>query len=612
MDEAIDIIKDSDVTYAFQLYPINKVREEVATYREEHKQQRKNGNGSNGSSSKLQTTLDSATVASLDNNEEWQNKLRDKFLKNPNSICHLINERRSSHEQRVEFYTLLIKFMQKLNSTDDMDGVSFMSSQFKGVKNSRDLAILDYCTKKYLTLVNQFKNGPKQGNTIDDIIIDETNENGILMQIKIKKGESSTLNTYINNDPSYTSSFSSNSWNEVGSTPICVRISPTLTVMGLRRLLGRRIAHALKSNGHDGDSESSTMSLEMNTLSQVAISYDSNDRVGRSSTNRHGKNAINDGVVELGSVMMDQPKSITIKHPPPQFASPIDDQEQKVISCFVGEGDGSIVVSWPTHLNDVLDESVLSAKEEYLTREQKLEREEEMAAVLTKKKTGVSIMDCIEKYCELEQLDESDMWYCNKCKEHVRAWKRVSLYRTPPILIVHLKRFHYSSTTHRRDKIDTLIDFPLSGLDLSGIVKQESGSEPIYDCYAVSNHFGGLGGGHYTAYARADDGIWRNFDDSRVTSDVDESEVVSSAAYCLFYKRRDDNCDYSPGNAMVADSLSPMVADSLSPCLPSWEEEIDVGSMEVDGGSANTSVCSYKTPSSNLDEEFEMVEIPSV
>lgn len=600
MDEAIDIIKDSDVTYAFQLYPINKVREEVATYREEHKQQRKNGNGSNGSSSKLQTTLDSATVASLDNNEEWQNKLRDKFLKNPNSICHLINERRSSHEQRVEFYTLLMKFMQKLNSTDDMDGVSFMSSQFKGVKNSRDLAILDYCAKKYLTLVNQFKNGPKQGNTIDDIIIDETNENGILMQIKIKKGESSALSTYMNNDPS----FSSNSWNEVGSTPICVRISPTLTVMGLRRLLGRRIARALKSNGHDGDSESSTMSLEMNTLRQVAISYDSNDRVGRSSTNRNGKSAINDGVVELGSVTMDQPKSITIKHPPPQFASPKDDQEQKVISCFVGEGDGSIVVSWPTHLNDVLDESILSAKEEYLTREQKLEREEEMAAVLTKKKTGVSIMDCIEKYCELEQLDESDMWYCNKCKEHVRAWKQVSLYRTPPILIVHLKRFHYSSTTNRRDKIDTLIDFPLSGLDLSGIVKQESGSEPIYDCYAVSNHFGGLGGGHYTAYARADDGVWRNFDDSRVTSDVDESEVVSSAAYCLFYKRRDDNCDYSSGNAMVA--------DSLSPCLPSWEEEIDAGSMEVDGGSANTSVCSYKTPSSNLDEEFEMVEIPSV
>ena len=25
---------------------------------------------------------------------------------------------------------------------------------------------------------------------------------------------------------------------------------------------------------------------------------------------------------------------------------------------------------------------------------------------------------------------------------------------------------------------------------------------PLYDLYAVSNHFGGVGGGHYTAYAR--------------------------------------------------------------------------------------------------------------
>jgi ubiquitin C-terminal hydrolase len=30
--------------------------------------------------------------------------------------------------------------------------------------------------------------------------------------------------------------------------------------------------------------------------------------------------------------------------------------------------------------------------------------------------------------------------------------------------------------------------------------------KPIYDCYAVTN-FGGLGGGHYTAYALHDGGV---------------------------------------------------------------------------------------------------------
>ena len=30
---------------------------------------------------------------------------------------------------------------------------------------------------------------------------------------------------------------------------------------------------------------------------------------------------------------------------------------------------------------------------------------------------------------------------------------------------------------------------------------QEEGKSPIYDLFAVDNHYGGLGGGHYTAYA---------------------------------------------------------------------------------------------------------------
>jgi len=64
----------------------------------------------------------------------------------------------------------------------------------------------------------------------------------------------------------------------------------------------------------------------------------------------------------------------------------------------------------------------------------------------------------------------------------------------------------------------------------------------VYDLYAVSNHFGGLGGGHYTAYVRLPgaDGGWFNFDDSRASGPVSESEVVSPAAYLLFYRCRSE------------------------------------------------------------------------
>jgi ubiquitin carboxyl-terminal hydrolase 4/11/15 len=56
--------------------------------------------------------------------------------------------------------------------------------------------------------------------------------------------------------------------------------------------------------------------------------------------------------------------------------------------------------------------------------------------------------------------------------------------------------------------------------------------------YAVSNHFGSLSGGHYTAFAKNPVyKKWFSFDDSDVARS-DESEVVTKAAYVLFYRRR--------------------------------------------------------------------------
>lgn len=56
-----------------------------------------------------------------------------------------------------------------------------------------------------------------------------------------------------------------------------------------------------------------------------------------------------------------------------------------------------------------------------------------------------------------------------------------------------------------------------------------------YQLYAVSNHYGTMEGGHYTAFCKsANYGRWYKFDD-QVVSPLDASNVVSSAAYILFY-----------------------------------------------------------------------------
>ena len=58
-----------------------------------------------------------------------------------------------------------------------------------------------------------------------------------------------------------------------------------------------------------------------------------------------------------------------------------------------------------------------------------------------------------------------------------------------------------------------------------------------YELYAVSNHMGSLGGGHYTAYCK-ENSKWYCFDDVRV-SQVDSRRIISAEAYVLYFVRKD-------------------------------------------------------------------------
>jgi ubiquitin carboxyl-terminal hydrolase 4/11 len=164
-------------------------------------------------------------------------------------------------------------------------------------------------------------------------------------------------------------------------------------------------------------------------------------------------------------------------------------------------------------------------------------------------KSSVSLGQCLDAFTKPERLDEHNMWYCSNCKEHVQAMKTMELWRLPNVLIVHLKRFEFKNAL-RRDKLDTLVDFPVDGMDMSRHCASwnrgdfiDDGIPAVYDLFAVTNHYGRMGFGHYTAFARPWDEAtlsedWSLFDDSSVSSVGDKESVVSSAAYVLFYRRR--------------------------------------------------------------------------
>jgi len=241
----------------------------------------------------------------------------------------------------------------------------------------------------------------------------------------------------------------------------------------------------------------------------------------------------------------------------------------------------------------------LSKLNAYVDFQKENEKPEEAA-----KSTNITIYDCFELFSVPEQLGEENAWYCNKCKAHQRATKKMEIYKAPPIMMVHLKRFKGGGSFLSKGKITEKIDFPTTGLNVGPYVlnhelptdypverivpnfetpstqttdgatsSSEESKEPqvfkpkakengnfnhyfvnkiagdnnkgplYYDLFGVVNHYGNLGFGHYTAYAmNHKTGEWHQFDDSSVSRESPNG-VCTPAAYVLFYKRRDWNFD---------------------------------------------------------------------
>ena len=148
----------------------------------------------------------------------------------------------------------------------------------------------------------------------------------------------------------------------------------------------------------------------------------------------------------------------------------------------------------------------------------------------------ITLKKCLKLFSSEEKLKEGDEWFCPQCKKHVLANKKMELYYTPKILIICFKRFikHYTYWK----KYDEDILFPINNLDLNEFIIGPDKDHSVYDLFAISQHYGGTGFGHYTAVCK-NFGNWYSYNDSSVHS-TNSSDIVSNAAYVLFYRRRTD------------------------------------------------------------------------
>ena len=588
--EEVAKINDSDEIFAYQVASLDAIHQEQELEKDQEKGAEMQDEEAQ-QSPKHRLKLDVVTLAKV--NKNWEDVIAS-FLSQPLTLSSLLNVRRKSHDERMAFHKKLVNFLNRCYScqeckfalqcadSDENDGkksptttvvsrlgaaavddtqsleeMCHTSTMFKSITTAQDVAALQFCCNKFyqhsINMVNEKKNEFRDGAEI---------------QIDFRKRGVIGLS------------------DQPCGLPLILRISPTLSVYGLRKILAERLKEVIKCTStevsqHHGVEKVEKSDQEMNDqptentgflgesseefrfFCQVPLTYEK--KIFHYSYNSSKSGSYR----KLGSVT-DSNSSTVVTQSNSAFAMPRDEHEKEYVLDIIGT-QGKVHVHFPT--KDSFDDAKWEKHE--------CEKHDDSPF---KKGNSITVLDCIQKYCEKEQLDESEMWYCDKCREHVPAWKHIHLYRTSPILMVHLKRFHYNSISHRRDKIDLLVDFPLKGLDLRNEVmhwNQDGSDEPIYDCYAVSNHFGGLGGGHYTAYALNDEGDWCNFDDSRVTKNIDEAEVVSNAAYMLFYRRRDVTNDNAfwidrpmPSPTQISSTVSSL--DSRGTGRMDIEKESDV------------------------------------
>jgi ubiquitin C-terminal hydrolase len=144
-----------------------------------------------------------------------------------------------------------------------------------------------------------------------------------------------------------------------------------------------------------------------------------------------------------------------------------------------------------------------------------------------------SLIDCFDFYVEGEVLENENAWFNEKTNLKQNVKKRILFWSLPHVMVLSFKRFDY-----RNRKNQIFIDFPLDDLDLSKYVIGYKKESYIYELYGICNHGGVTQGGHYTAYVKNANGKWYDFNDTSVEEVSVLQHLVSSRAYCLFYRKK--------------------------------------------------------------------------
>lgn len=151
------------------------------------------------------------------------------------------------------------------------------------------------------------------------------------------------------------------------------------------------------------------------------------------------------------------------------------------------------------------------------------------------------LYDCLDTLCNEQQLDTNNKLRCGFCGLSNRAHKKTLFWKTPKILVIHIKRFGIGS-----QKITTNINYPINDLDLSNYIDSKSPFRTNYkydligiNLHQALGHSNNINAGHYVSIVKdMFNNNWYLYNDSDEPIEI-KNDLQSSDAYLLFYYRQD-------------------------------------------------------------------------
>ena len=159
-----------------------------------------------------------------------------------------------------------------------------------------------------------------------------------------------------------------------------------------------------------------------------------------------------------------------------------------------------------------------------------------------------NLEDCLSTSMNEEVLKGANRIRCGACGYKTPVTKQMTIWKSPKILVLQLKRFiknMYGQTTR---KIKNKVIYPIKGLDMTDYFSLSSSSGSKYDLVGVNIHKELNGGssrfyvGHYFSYCKNEiDNNWYCYNDSKQPMKIESSyDLIDSDAYLLFYYKNEE------------------------------------------------------------------------